>query len=263
VWIGWRYDHRVSSEASRSSPKGGSAELIVVGAGLIGLSCAWRAATAGMDVVVVDAGADERASEVAAGMIAPVGEASWGEDDLLAAALMSADRWPDFARELEAASGIEVPYRRCGAVHVGMDRDELAELRRVHGLHAELDLSSEWLTAGACRRLEPGLATDVVGGFAAPGEAEVEPRSLLAALQVAARAAGVRVVEGRVEEILGAAAGGPAPIEGVILEGGGEIGGARVLLAAGARIAELAPAGVSIPVRPMKGEIVRLRARPG
>ncbi len=176
----------MSSEVSESSRKEGSAELIVVGGGLIGLSCAWRAAEAGLEVLVVDAGGDERASEVAAGMIAPVGEASWGEDELLAAALMSADRWPDFASELEAASGVEVPYRRCGAVHVGVDRDELVELRRVHELHAELDLSSEWLTAGACRRLEPGLATDVVGGFAAPGEAEVEPRSVLAALELAA-----------------------------------------------------------------------------
>ena len=82
--IGWRYDQPVSSQVSGSSREGGSAELIVVGGGLIGLSCAWRAAEAGLDVLVIDAGGTERASVVAAGMIAPVGEASWGEDDLLA-----------------------------------------------------------------------------------------------------------------------------------------------------------------------------------
>ena len=102
--IGWRYDQPVSSQVSGSSREGGSAELIVVGGGLIGLSCAWRAAEAGLDVLVIDAGGTERASVVAAGMIAPVGEASWGEDDLLAAALLSADRWPEFARDLEAAA---------------------------------------------------------------------------------------------------------------------------------------------------------------
>lgn len=261
--IGWRYDQPVSSQVSGSSREGGSAELIVVGGGLIGLSCAWRAAEAGLDVLVIDAGGTERASVVAAGMIAPVGEASWGEDDLLAAALLSADRWPEFARDLEAAAGIEVPYRRCGAVHVGLDRDEVAALRRVHELHAELDLSSEWLTAGACRRLEAGLATDVAGGYAAPGEAEVDPRAVLDALGLAVRAAGARVVTGRVERVAEVVEGSSATVEGVTLAGGEEILGERVLLAAGARIGGLAPDGFTIPVRPMKGEIVRLRARPG
>jgi glycine oxidase len=253
----------VSSEISGSSRKGGRAELIVVGAGLIGLSCAWRAAEAGIDVLVLDAGDAERASEVAAGMIAPIGEARWGEKDLLAASLMSADRWPDFARELSAASGVAVPYRRCGAIHVGLDRDELSELRRVHGLHGELDLSSEWLTAGACRRLEPGLTPDVVGGIAVPGEAEVDPRVVMEALGRAARRAGARVVEGRVERVAEVVDGPDASVEGVTMEGGEEILGGTVLLAAGVRIGELAPDGLRLPVRPMKGEVMRLRARPG
>ena len=251
----------MSGEISGSSRPGGSADLIVVGGGLIGLSCAWRAAASGMEVLVLDAGASERASEVAAGMIASVGEASWGEDALLAASLMSADRWPDFARELEDASGAEVPYRRCGAVHVGLDRDEVAELRRMHALHEELDLSSEWLTAGACRRLEPGLTPDVVGGFAAPGEAEVDPRAVMNALVLAARGAGVRMVERRVQRVVETREGGELAVEGVELDGGEEIIGHTVLLAAGARIGELLPAGPSIPIRPMKGEIIRLRAR--
>jgi glycine oxidase len=258
--IGWRYDQHVSSQVSGSSPEARNAELIVIGAGLIGLSCAWRAAEAGLDVLVVDAGPEERASDVAAGMIAPVGEASWGEEALLGAALASAEEWPAFASELERAAGAEVPYRRCGAVHVGLDRDELAELRRLHLLHEELDLASEWLPAGACRQLEPGLATDVVGGFEAPGEAEVGPRPVLEALRLAARAAGVRVSTGTVERLLVGAAG---EVTGVSGEGVEEIAAERVLLAAGARIAELAPSGLSIPVRPMKGEIIRLRARPG
>lgn len=252
----------MSSELSGSSRSGGSADLIVVGGGLIGLSCAWRAAEAGLQVLVIDAGDAERASEVAAGMIAPVGEASWGEEELLAVSLMSADRWPDFARELSAASGIDVPYRRCGAVHVGLDRDELSELRRIHGLHGDLDLSSEWLTAGACRRLEPGLTPDVTGGFAAPGEAEVDPRVVMEALALASGRAGVRIVEGRVERVSEVVEGTAASVEGVTLEGGEEVLGHTVLLAAGVRIGELAPEGLNLTVRPMKGEVMRLRARP-
>ncbi len=237
----------------------GGADLLVVGAGLIGLSCALEAARGGLEVLVVDAGRAERASEVAAGMIAPVGEASWGEEALLAAALDSAERWPAFAAALEAESGRPVGYRRCGAVHVALDRDEAAELRRVHELHGELGLDSEWLTAGGCRRLEPGLTTDVAAGFEAPGEAEVDPRIVLEALRVACDANGVGIVQGTVAGIL---VDGAGAVRGAAVDDA-EVEARRVLLAAGARIGAAAPSGVEVPVRPMKGEIIRLRARSG
>jgi len=239
------------------------ADLLVVGAGLIGLSCALEASGGGLDVLVVDAGEAERASEVAAGMIAPVGEASWGEDALRAATLDSAARWPGFAERLEAESGRPVGYRRCGALHVALDRDEAAELHRVQELHDELGLESEWLTAGACRRLEPGLSTDVAAGFTAPGEAEVDPRVVLAALRAACTRAGIAIVSGTVAGILLDGDGdGDGAVRGAAVDDR-EVEAARVLLAAGARIGAAAPAGVELPVRPMKGEIVRLRSRPG
>lgn len=239
--------------------RGDGADLAVAGAGLIGLACALEAARSGLEVAVVDAGAGERASEVAAGMIAPVGEASWGEDALLGAALDSAARWPEFAARLEDESGEPVGYRRCGALHVGLDRDEAAELRRFHELHGELGLDSEWLTPGACRRLEPGLGTDVAGGFAVPGEAEVDPRVVLVALHAACARAGVEVRSGRVSAVR---TDDGDRVAGVELADGSRIAAPRVLLAAGARISELAPEGTA-PVRPVKGEVVRLRARPG
>lgn len=243
-----------------SERAGGSPDLLVLGAGVIGLGCAWRAARAGLSVEVVDAGGAERASEVAAGMIAPVGEALWGEDALLAAAVDSAARWPSFAAELEADAGVEVPYRRCGSLHVGLDRDEHAGLRRLHDLHSELGLEASWLRGSECRRLEPGLTTAVTGGYLAPGEAEIDPRALLVALRAAAASRGVSVVEGRAEELL--LDGGRAV--GVRLEGGGELRAGLVLAATGARLGgELLPAEVRPPVRPLKGEVLRLRCRPG
>jgi len=251
-------DERERSRNGGASARA-AADLLVAGGGLIGLACALEAARSGFDTIVVDAEAGERASEVAAGMIAPVGEASWGEDALLAAGLDSASRWPSFAATLEELSGERVGYRRCGALHVGLDRDEVAELRRVHELHRSLGLESEWLAAGACRRLEPGLSTDVAGGFSAPGEAEVDPRRVLAALRVACERAGVAVRAGRVASLR---RGGLSGIEGAELEDGTKLHAQRVLLATGARLADLAPAGLA-PVRPVKGEVVRLRARPG
>jgi glycine oxidase len=162
--------------AGENEREASGAELVIAGGGLIGLACALEAAGSGLEVLVVDPGADGRASEVAAGMIAPVGEASWGEEALLAAALDSAGRWPDWAERLGAEGGGDVGYRRCGALHVGLDRDEAAELRRRHELHGQFGLESDWMGARACRRLEPGLSPDVAGGYVAPGEGEVDPR---------------------------------------------------------------------------------------
>ncbi len=182
---------------ARIGRDGPSADLIVVGGGVIGLACAWRAALAGLRTIVVDAGPAERASEVAAGMIAPIGEASWGEENLLAAGVASAAAWPAFAAELEEAAGLAVPYRSCGALHVALDRDELAELRRVHELHLRLGLDATWRRGSECRALEPGLAPSVAGGFDVPGEAEVDPRATVLALRAAAAAAGVDFIDGQ------------------------------------------------------------------
>lgn len=248
----------MSSE--RTGEAGRSPDLVVLGGGLIGLACAWRAAREGLETIVLDAGPRERASEVAAGMIAPVGEAIWGEDAMLTAALASAAAWPAFAAELEAASGRPVPLRRCGALHVGLDRDEAEGLRRMHGLHGELGLEAHWLRGAECRGLEPGLATTVAGGYEAPGEAEIDPRALMSALRAVAERAGIRIERDPGAEVL--LDGGA--VSGVRTAGGSLLRTSRVLAATGARLGEaLLPAAVRPPLRPVKGEILRLRARRG
>lgn len=225
------------------------------------MSCAWRALEAGFDVIVFDSGHPGRASGVAAGMIAPVGEATWGEEALLAAAVASAELWPGFAAELEAASGVEVPYLRRGALHVALDRDEASRLDRFHELHVRLGFESERRRGREARALEPGLAAGVVTALEAPGEAEIDPRALLDALRAAVLAAAGRIEEGvGVKELL--IVGGVA--RGVRLEGGERIAASRVLVATGAWAGgELMPDGIRPPVRPLKGEVIRLRARPG
>ncbi len=245
----------------RTDGGGEAAELLVVGAGIIGLSCAWRAARAGIETIVIDAGPRERASAVAAGMLAPIGEASWGEEALHEAATASATAWPAFAAELAAASGLEIPYRRCGALHVALDRDEAAELRRVHELHERFGLESRWLRGSECRRLEPGLSPLAVGGLEAPGEAEVDPRDVLAALRAALRAEGVAIRDGAeaVELLIDG-----DRTRGARLADGRSISADTVLVASGARAGgDLLPPEVRPPVRPVRGEIVRLRAAPG
>jgi glycine oxidase len=248
-------DKQASTDLGDQPPR--RAEVAVVGGGLAGLSAAWALAREGAEVVVLDDAAKRPAAAwVAAGMIAPVGEASWGEEQQLPAALAAAEAWPEFARELEAEAGAEVPYRRCGSIHVALDRDEAGELDRRRRLHERLGLEVRALLPSECRRLEPGLATAVSKGVEVPGEAEVDPRALLGALRAAALGAGAQVHTGRVSEV--------DPASGRIeLAGGGSVECGRVVLAAGAWAGpETLAGGLKLPVRPVGGEILRLRARP-
>src|SRR5260221_465077 len=110
-------------------------DVVIVGGGVIGLSCAWRAARRGAGVVVVERSQPPAgATRVAAGMLAPVGELAFGEPELLKMTVAAAELYPGFVAELEAASGISTGYRRDGALHVALYRDEAAELRRGHPL---------------------------------------------------------------------------------------------------------------------------------
>src|SRR3954454_8703108 len=181
------------AEAKALSEKRGF-DVVVVGGGVIGLSCAWRAAQRGARVAVVERGEPGGgATRVAAGMLAPIGEVTFGEPELLELTLAAARLYPEFVAELEEASGEPTGYERLGALHVALDRDEAAQLRRVHDLQRSLELEAEWLPPRRCRDLEPGLTPAFHGGVFAAGEAAVDPRALTAALLGALRAAGADV----------------------------------------------------------------------
>jgi glycine oxidase len=236
-------------------------ELIVVGAGVIGLSIAWRAAQRGMRPLVLEAAEPaEGATGVAAGMLAPVTEADFGEEALIALNLAAVRRYPDFVAELETASGRETGYRESGALNVAVDRDQAEELARLHELQRALGLDSRWLGARECRALEPGLATRVTGGIEAFGDHQVSPRRLAEALRVALQRDGGELrSHARVESV---ATSGDT-VDGVVLESGELVRARTVVLAAGARCAELdLPPGAEIPVRPVKGQILRLGGDP-
>ncbi len=258
---GWWYGNRPLDREAVRVPRTDSKTLdaLVVGAGAIGLACAWRAAQRGLRVAVIDREAPgSGATSVAAGMLAPIGEASWGEQALLDLNLASAKLYPGFVAELESASGRAVDYRRCGALHVALDRDESEELRRRHELQGSLGLDARWLRPRACRELEPGLATAVTAGVHAPDEGEVDPRALVAALVAAVERAGVEPIAGAgaVEAILEG-----DRLAGVRTAGGDELRAARTVLACGwwSGAAEWLPPRARPPVRPVKGQIISLR----
>jgi len=241
----------------------GSYDAVVVGGGAIGLCCAWRIAQRGARVVVLDrAKPPAGATRVAAGMLAPIGELAFGEPELLRMTIAAAECYPDFVAELEAASGIATGYARHGALHVALDRDEAAELRRVHDLQRSLGLGAEWLPPRRCRELEPGLTPSFNGGVHAPEEAAVDPRAMSAALLAALGAVGVEVRGG--VEVTEALLDGDR-IEGLRTASGDELRAETVVLATGAwsGVATWLPDHARPPVRPVKGQILELRAPDG
>lgn len=203
-------------------------DAVFVGGGVIGLASAWRASRRGLDVCVLERDtAGSGASRVAAGILAPDSESEPGHEPFVPLARRSLELYPDFV----AALGADVGFWPCGMLTIALDRDELAALQHEPGL-------TNWLTASECRALEPSLAPTVAGGAWSEREASVDPRRLAAAL-----AERVHVREGA--EVVSVAH------DAVTLANGERIGAGRVVLTAGAWSGP--------PVRPVKGQVVRLR----
>lgn len=231
------------------APRRSSYDVLVVGAGVIGLASAWRLAQRGLSVLVLERDAPGAgASGVAAGMLAPVTEAEFGEQSLLGLNLAGAALWPGFAAELAERSGLDTGYRESGALVVAADRDDGEELRRLYRFARSLELDVEWLTGREARGLEPRLAPRVAGAMLASREGHVEPRATLRALRAALEQEGGELVCGAsVTELTG---------DGVGIAGGRFIGARSVVVAAGCWSGAFAGAP---PVRPVKGQILRLR----
>ncbi len=238
-------------------------DVVVVGAGIIGLSSAWRALGSGRSVMVVDPAPGQGASHVAAGMLAPVTEARAAEEPLTRLGLASVRRWAGFAEELAAdAGGAELGLRRDGTLQVAFDDDDrrcLDELAAVHGL---LGLESERLSSRRCRELVPLLNPRVRGGLLVPGDWQVDPRRVVSALLAAVARRGGAVRDAAVVGLH--RAGAAARVDGVVLGDGTVLAASAVVLAAGTGLPRLAalPGEVCFPVRPVKGEILRLRGEP-
>ncbi len=271
-------------------------DLAIVGGGIVGLSVAWRARAQGLSVTVLER---ERlgggATHVAAGMLAPVAEVEFGEAGrrVLELGLRSASMWPAFAAELERDSGVEVGLRRTGTLVVARDEDEARELERQLAFRESLGLRARRMRASEAREHEPALAATVRLALHAPDDHSVDPRNVVAALRSACECAGVqlreqtpvlaveldasneRVVGVRVapearDGTLPASTGGAGALNGDFFGDCGAcevVHASNVIVAAGAWSGGLEglPAGAGAPVRPVKGQIMRLHdpAGPG
>jgi len=233
-------------------------DVVVVGGGIVGLAVAWRAASAGMSVTVLDPAPGDGATRAAAGMLAAVAEADFGEQELTRLNLASAARWPAFAADVAAATGHDVPLLRAGSLAVAYDADDLALLRRVLALHRGWGLASAELPVADARRREPYLGPRLAGAAQLEGDLAVDPRATHAALASALGGALVRRAAVRLERDRGR-------VVAVHDDAGTRHAAGAVVLATGsgdpsALLADVP--GVRVPVRPVKGITLRLDAGP-
>ena len=218
-------------------------DVLIAGGGIVGLAVALRASARGARTLVVDAG-EPGAWSVAAGMLAPATELEHGEEGVLRLGLESAARYPAFAGEL----GVEL--RAAGTLVVARDRDEAEALDRLVAFRTGLGLEAERLRPTEARRREPALAPTVRLALDVPGDRSIDPRAVVAALRER-----VEVVPGRVEAVVTEG----ERVTGVRLDDGAVRLAGQTVLATGARTVAGLPETARVPVRPVKGQVLRLR----
>ncbi len=235
--------------------------FLIVGAGVIGLSVGWQLLRHGKDVTILEKQfAGEGASSVAAGMLAPQTEVGYEELELLSFGLESLKLYPRFLEELEQDSGERVLLRKEGTLTVALDRDDLEALKVFYDFRKNLKLSIQWLTGEEARDKEPLLSPKVIGAVFIPDDLQINPRELLAALKKSFIAKGGTLrEETAVSEILVVNEG----VKGVCTENE-IISAENVVLAAGCWSSQMIgiPEEFRPPVRPVKGQIIRLQTTP-
>ncbi|WP_049786071.1 FAD-dependent oxidoreductase [Pseudarthrobacter phenanthrenivorans] len=247
------------------------ADVAVIGGGVIGHSIAWEVRRSGRSVVVIDDAPGSGASWAAAGMLAPVSELHYQEEDLLELMLDAAARWPAFAADLAAAAGSDPGYLTTPTLAVGADsadRQALLDLRAVQQANG---LTVEPLTIREARRREPLLSPAIACALDTPADHQVDPRQLLACLRrTLARheggaGSGGSFVAGAVDgyAVPDRAAGlfwQDGAVSGARLAGGGTVLAGETVVANGLDAAALAglPEDLRLPLRPVHGDILRL-----
>ncbi|MFF3574695.1 glycine oxidase ThiO [Nocardia jiangxiensis] len=214
--------------------------LAVVGGGVIGSAVAWSAAAAGWEVTIFDPAPGSGASWVAGGMLAPLSEGWPGEQAPLEFGAASLERWPEFGARLAAVTGVPV-FVADETLTVALDAADAADLRTIADFVGSYGHRLELLDRAGVRAAEPGLARTARAGLLAPTEPAVDNRILVDALRQGCEQSGVHM---RVEAVDNLA----------------DLEFDRIVLATGAAAARLWP---GLAVHPLKGEILRLRHRPG
>ncbi len=243
--------------------------VIIVGAGIIGVLTAWELRRRGVTITLVDPAPAQGATRAAAGMLAPVSEVQYGQNALYPLMVASAGEYPRVIEELAAATRQPLGYRRTQTLVLGVDSADRTALANLRQLQRSVGLDIEEISVAAARRLESALSPRLTGAFLIPGDHQVDPRQLLSgALDAVCRAG----------DAAGLGAGPPAELRasrvtalrrdpagrrvtGVVTDDGSTMDADVVVLAGGVHATGLEglPEALGVPLRPVYGDILRLR----
>lgn len=255
---------------SSSSP-----DALIIGGGVIGCSIALRLAQARVRVAVIDRGEPGReASSAAAGMIAPQGEAT-AFDAFFDLCQASRDLYPGLVAEVQDVTGMDLGYRRDGALLLAADHRQQAELDQIYRAQSSHALPIERLTPEEVHRRAGGLSPDITGGLFVPGDHWVDNERLASAVALAGQRAGVtfhtHTAVTRFIQSGDARSGHDRKIDAVEVSRCGadgsrasaptSISAGCFILAAGCWSSELAGSlGIHLPMQPCRGQIIEFEA---
>jgi glycine oxidase len=235
----------------------GSADLVIIGGGVIGLAIARTLAQKGVrDVCLVErAVLGAEASWAAGGMLLPQVEAD-GHDDFFALACRSRDLYPSLASSLRDETGIDIELDTTGTLYLALNEHDYKEIENRYHWQTSAGLAVELLTSAAARELEPCISESIFGALLFPNDIQVENRRLVTALANSVNALGVKtLIETTVEAL---------KIEGHQITGvqtsRGDISCRTAVIAAGTWSSFLVPSAPTIT--PVRGQMVCLESKP-
>jgi glycine oxidase len=235
-------------------------DVLIIGAGAAGLSVALAVARRGGSVTVLDrTGPGAGASSTAAGVLGVQGEIE-ADCPLGRLCVASLRRYPAWAADLTARTGIDVGLRASGGLWIAFDAAEVDGAAARAAWAAPLGMPVDRIDAAAARAIEPALAPDIAGAARFAGDARLDPPALVKALQVAAAREGVAIRAGALARRVLVEDGAAA---GVLLEDGAVVRAGAVVLAAGTWSGLVEGAGLpATAVWPSRGQIVELLTEP-
>jgi hydrogen cyanide synthase HcnC len=238
-------------------------DVAVIGGGLVGAAIGWGLAHAGQRVAVLDEG--DVAYRASRGNFALVWVQSkgLGMPEYAAWTRRSSDSWAGFAQILQEETGLDVAFQRPGGFHLCLSESELAArantMRRLHNQPRMMQYPYEILERAAVEKMLPRIGPEVVGGSYCPLDGHCNSLRLLRALHAGLKQHGADYLPSHIVEKIEARDGGFR-----LASSGGDVTAGKIVLAAGNGNARLGPmVGLTIPVRPQRGQIVVTeRARP-